>query len=373
MPPPQWRGAGSRPLLSFEESILRILIVTDLWRPTVNGTVQMIEQVNRHLEPMGHQITVIGPKRFKTVPFPGDPEVRVALHPEQTIGRMMLEARPDAIHIATAGPVGVAARNLLVTRQIPFTTAFLTRSPEYMLARFGIPLEKTYATLRAFHAPSRCVMVPSNGIIAELRALKIGNNLQLWWAGTDTDLFRPRDKSFLDLPRPIHLNVGRITIEKNLEAFLKLDLPGSKLVVGDGPERARLQKEFPSTHFVGVKQGEELAKYYAAADLFVFPSLTDTLGLVMMEALSSGLPVAAFPATGPNEVIADSGAGVLDADLGRAIEAARSIDPAHCRAYAMRFSWAQSAHDFLRLLAPITIKGAVRKEPGPGDAPDLLN
>jgi glycosyltransferase involved in cell wall biosynthesis len=350
---------------------LRILIVTDLWHPTVNGTVRTIGQVKRQLEQSGHHITVIGPQHFKTTPFPGDPEVPVAIRPEETIGRMMLEARPEAIHIATAGPIGAAARNILAARRIPFTTAFLTRSPEYMLARFGVPLAKTYATLRAFHAPSRCVMVPSEGIIAELKARNFGNNLKLWSGGTDTDRFRPRDKGFLDLPRPIHLNVGRVTIEKNLEAFLGLDLPGSKLVIGDGPERARLQKEFPDVHFVGTKQGEELAKCYAAADVFVFPSRTETLGLVMMEALASGLPVAAYPVIGPNEVIGDSGTGVLDEDLGKAIEAARKIDPAKCRAYAMRFSWAQSARDFLSLLAPIQA-GAVGA-PGPGDAPDLLN
>ena len=355
---------------SLESVSLRILIVTDLWHPAVNGTVRMIGQVKRHLEQSGHQITVIGPERFKTVPFPGDSEIKVAVHPEETVGRMMLEARPEAIHIATAGPVGAAARNILAERKIPFTTAFLTRSPEYMLARFGIPIEKTYATLRAFHAPSRCVMVPSEGIIAELRAKKFGQNLKLWWAGVNTERFRPRDKGFLHLPRPIHLNVGRVTIEKNLEAFLKLDLPGSKLVVGDGPERPRLQKQFPDVHFVGTKQGEELAKHYAAADLFVFPSRTDTLGLVMMEALASGLPVAAFPVTGPNEVIGKSGAGVLDEDLGKAIRAALQIDPARCRAHAMQFSWTRSAQGFLALLVPIQ---AGAGEPSPGDAPDLLN
>jgi glycosyltransferase involved in cell wall biosynthesis len=350
---------------------LRILIVTDLWHPTVNGTVRVIGQVNRQLEAMGHQVVVIGPRRFQTIPFPGDPEVIVALHPEKTIGPMMLAARPDAIHLWTAGPVGVAARNILGGRNIPFTSAYLTKSPEYMQARFGIPMEKTFATLRPFHQVSRCVMVPSDGIIGELKARGFGNNLKLWWAGTDTDLFRPREKSFLDLPRLIHLYVGRVTIEKNLEAFLKLDLPGSKLVVGDGPERARLQQQFPKVHFAGVKQGEELAKHYAAADVFVFPSRTDTLGLAMMESLAAGVPVAAFPVTGPNEVIADSGAGVLDEDLGKAIEAARGIDPAHCRAYAMRFSWAQSTREFLANLAPL--KSSVATQERPGDAPDLLD
>ncbi|HWA43578.1 MAG TPA: glycosyltransferase family 1 protein [Hypericibacter adhaerens] len=348
-----------------ESVILRILIVTDLWHPTVNGTVQMIDQVSRHLVPLGHKVRVIGPKHFKMVPFPGDPEVRVAVQPEKTIGPLMANARPNAIHIATAGPVGVAARNLLGAKRIPFTTAFWTRSPEYLKARFGVPLETTYATLRAFHSVSRCVMVPSEGIIAELKALKVGRNLKLWQVGTDTALFRPRDKGFLDLPRPIHLNVGRVTIEKNLEAFLKLDLPGSKLVVGDGPERARLQKQFPDAHFVGTKQGEELAQHYAASDVFVFPSRTDTLGLVMMEAMASGLPVAAYPVTGPNEVIGDSGAGVLDEDLGKAIAAARKIDPAHCRDYAMRFSWERSAQEFLSLLAPIK-SGAGKGSPASG-------
>ncbi|MGH6941716.1 glycosyltransferase family 4 protein [Hypericibacter sp.] len=351
--------------------LLRILAVTDLWHPTVNGTVRMIEQIDRQLEIMGHEVVVIGPRRFQTIPFPGDSEVIVALSPEKTIGPMMLAARPDAIHLWTAGPVGVAARNILGRRNIPFTSSYVTKSPEYMQARFGVPMAKTFATLHVFHKISRCLMVPSDGIIDELKARGFGNNLRLWQAGTDAELFRPREKGFLDLPRPIHLNVGRVTIEKNLEAFLRLDLPGSKLVVGDGPERARLQKQFPAVHFVGVKQGEELAKYYAAADVFVFPSRTDTLGLVMMESLAAGVPVAAFPVTGPNEVIADGGAGVLDEDLGKAIEAARKIDPAHCRAYAMRFSWARSARDFLANLAPL--KGSVAAQERPGDAPDLLN
>ena len=232
-------------------------------------------------------------------------------------------------------------------------------------------MAQTFAKLQLFHKISRCVMVPSAGIIDELKARGFVDNMKLWWAGTDTGLFRPREKGFLDLPRPIHLNVGRVTIEKNLEAFLNLDLPGSKLVVGDGPERTRLEKQFPQVHFAGVKQGEELAKYYAAADVFVFPSRTDTLGLVMMESLAAGVPVAAFPVTGPNEVIADSGAGVLDEDLGKAIEAARKIDPALCRAYAMRFSWAQSARDFLANLAPL--KRSVATQGRPGDAPDLLD
>lgn len=357
---------------------MRILAVTDLWHPTVNGTVRMVEQINRQLEAMGHQVVVIGPRQFETMPFPGDPEVNVALQPHKTVGPLMLAARPDAIHLWTAGPIGVAARNILGTRHIPFTSSYVTKVPEYLQARFGVPMEKTFTTLRIFHKISRCVMVPSAGIIDELKARGFGDNMKLWWAGTDTELFRPREKSFLDLPRPIHLNVGRVTIEKNLEAFLKLDLPGSKLVVGDGPERARLQKQFPNVHFVGVKQGEELAQYYAAADVFVFPSRTDTLGLVMMESLAAGVPVAAFPVTGPNEVIADSGAGVLDEDLGKAIAAARKIDPALCRAYALRFSWAQSARDFLANLAPLKRSVATQGRPGdaheqPGDAPDLLD
>lgn len=350
---------------------MRILIVTDLWHPTVNGVVRVIEQVNRQLERMGHEMKVIGPKQFETTTLPGDPDVLVAIHPEQTIGRLMLEARPEAIHIATAGPVGIAARNALAAKGIPFTTAFLTKLPEYMQMRFGVPRAKTFAKLRTFHAPATCVMVPSEGVIAELRAEGLGNELRLWSGGVDTDLFQPRDKSFLTLPRPIHLYVGRVSVEKNLDAFLALDLPGSKLVVGDGPELARLKHDYPKAHFAGVKQGEELAKHYAAADLFVFPSLTDTQGIVILEALASGLPVAALPVTGPNEVIGNSGAGVLDEDLGKAIEAARSIDPALCRAHAMQFSWARSAREFLALLTPI--KGATVAAPGPGDTPDLLN
>lgn len=329
---------------------MRILIATDAWQPQINGVVRTLGRVAGELEAQGHAVEVIGPDRFRTLPCPTYPEIRLALLPGRRIGRMIEAFQPDAIHISTEGPVGRAARAWCLRHGQPFTTAYHTKFPEYVRARMAVPLAWSYAAMRRFHAPSAGVMVATDSIAAELAARGF-RNIRRWSRGVDTELFRPRDKGFLDLPRPVHLYVGRLAVEKNLEAFLALDLPGSKLVVGDGPQAGELRRRYPDAHFVGAKEGEELACYYGAADLFVFPSRTDTFGLVLLEALASGLPVAAYPVPGPLDVIDGSGAGALDEDLGRAIEAARAIAPSRCRALALEFSWARSARQFMANLA----------------------
>ncbi len=259
--------------------------------------------------------------------------------------------RPCVVHIATEGPLGYAARRYCVARGIPFTTAFHTKFAEYVNARSGVPVDWTYKILRWFHKPSRAVMVATNTVESELRDRGF-DNIKRWTRGVDTDLFKPRDKAFLDLPRPIQLYVGRVAVEKNIEAFLAIKTPGSKVIVGDGPQLASLTRKYPDAHFVGVKQGEELAKYFAAADVFVFPSLTDTFGLVLLEALACGVPVAAYPVAGPLDVIADAPVGCLHADLAEAVTRALQASPDACRAHAMRYSWDASVRQFLANIWP---------------------
>ncbi|ACI99637.1 glycosyltransferase family 4 protein [Rhodospirillum centenum] len=341
---------------------MKILIVTDAWFPQVNGVVRTLATTRTELEKMGHTVEVIAPDRFRTLPLPTYPEIRVAIRPGRRLARMIEEARPDAIHIATEGPLGFAARRFCLRYRIPFTTAYHTRFPEYVRDRAPIPLALTYAIVRRFHAPAHSVMVATPSIEQDLRARGF-RNIRRWTRGVDTELFRPRPEvrgaALLDLPRPVFLYVGRVAVEKNIEAFLKLDLPGSKVVVGDGPQRAELQARYPKVHFAGAQHGEDLARHYAAADVFVFPSRTDTFGLVLLEALASGLPVAAYPVAGPVDVLGPAAegpdrVGVLDADLGRAALAALEIDPVRCRDFAMHYSWQASAQQFVNNLRPLT-------------------
>lgn len=267
------------------------------------------------------------------------------------MARIIDQFRPCAIHIATEGPLGMTARRYCIKRDIPFTTAFHTKFPEYVHARFGVPIAWTYKVMCWFHGPSRSIMVATQTIEDELIKWGLGN-IKRWTRGVDTELFRPRDKNFLNLPRPISLYVGRVAVEKNIKAFLDLDLPGSKLVVGDGPQRAELTTAYPDVHFVGAKEGEDLAKHFAASDVFVFPSRTDTFGLVMLEALASGIPVAAYPVPGPLDVIGDNPVGCLDENLKHAVSAALKIDPSLCRGYALGFSWETSVQQFLNNVYP---------------------
>lgn len=289
---------------------------------------------------------MISPDLFRTLPCPTYAEIRLAIKPGRKIARMIDEFQPAAIHIATEGPLGIAARKHCLKRGYPFTTAFHTRFPEYVKARTRLPLALGYAYLRRFHSPASAVMVATASIEAELRARGFGNTRR-WTRGVDLDLFRPRSKDFFDLPRPVSLFVGRVAVEKNIEAFLGLDIPGTKVVVGDGPAMAELKRKYPAAVFAGTKTGEALARHYAGADVFVFPSRTDTFGLVLLEAMASGVPVAAYPVPGPLDVVEGSGAGVLDEDLRGAVLKAIEIDPATCRAHAEKFSWDASIDQFL--------------------------
>jgi glycosyltransferase involved in cell wall biosynthesis len=331
--------------------MIRALIVTDAWRPQLNGVVRTLENVSSELRIMGHEVAFITPDLFRTIPCPTYPEIRLALLPSRKVAKMIVDFRPNAIHIATEGPLGMAARRYCLKHRLPFTTSFHTRFPDYLAARFHLPARWFYAALRRFHDAAARTLVATPNLRDEMTARGF-ENLALWGRGVDVKLFCPRSKDFLDLPRPIFLCVGRVAVEKNLPAFLSLDLPGTKLVVGGGPLLGVFRRKFPDVVFAGAKEGEELARYYAAADVFVFPSLTDTFGNVVLESLASGVPVAAFPVTGPRDVIGDSTVGVLDKDLGAAALRALAIPPAACRSFACRYSWRASAEQFLTGMVP---------------------
>jgi len=327
----------------------RILTVTDAWNPQVNGVVRTIEATQRELQQAGHEMNVITPLQFTTVPCPGYGEIRLSLLPYRKIARRIEDYQPDAIHIATEGPLGQAARRYCVRQALPFTTAYHTRFPQYLRAMFGIQERWVYRFLRWFHAPAWRVLTPTAEVERELAAWGIGNFAR-WTRGVDLDMFRPRaEPSPLveGLPNPRFLYVGRVSVEKNIDAFLKLDLPGSKIVAGVGPALELLCRRFPDVRFVGVLGREQLAQLYSSVDAFVFPSLTDTFGLVMLEALACGTPVAAFPVQGPIDVVGGSDAAALDTELRRAALRALRIDRARCRAWAERFSWGAATEQFL--------------------------
>jgi glycosyltransferase involved in cell wall biosynthesis len=330
---------------------MRILIVTDAWAPQINGVVRTLMRTRQEVEGLGHPVRVISPDLFTNLPCPTYPEIRLAVLPGRRLTRMIDDFQPCAIHISTEGPLGQAARRYCIKRRLPFTTAYHTRFPEYVRARMAVPVGTTYRLLRRFHARSSGVMVATRSIERELTARGF-HNIRHWSRGVDTELFRPRDKGYIDAPRPIHLYVGRVAVEKNIKDFLDLDLPGSKLVVGDGPLLPALRRKYPDVRFVGAKQGEELAAHYAAADVFVFPSRTDTFGLVLLEALASGLPVAAYPVPGPLDIVDGTGVGALDDDLAAAAQRAISIAPADCRALALKYTWRASAEQFVENLRP---------------------
>jgi glycosyltransferase involved in cell wall biosynthesis len=324
---------------------MRILVATDAWHPQVNGVVRTLTNMAEAARAFGVEISFLTPLSFRTFAMPSYPDLRLALPYQAKIARLIAEARPDSIHIATEGPIGLLVRRYCRKHQLPFTTSFHTRFPEYISARLPIPEAWIWTALRAFHGPSQAVMAATPALAGELRARGF-RNVVLWPRGVDASQFHPRAAD-LGLPRPVFLCVGRVAVEKNLEAFLDLDLPGTKVIVGDGPARAALTRKYPQAVFLGARQGKELADAYAAADVFVFPSKTDTFGLVLLEALASGLPVAAFPVTGPRDVIGNEPVGALNDDLRMACLTAVTISPQACLAFAARHTWEASARAFV--------------------------
>jgi glycosyltransferase involved in cell wall biosynthesis len=328
---------------------MRILIVSDAWHPQVNGVVRTLSMVAAELRSMEHEVEVLGPDRFATIGMPTYRTIKLALLPGRRLAAMIEAFRPEALHVATEGPLGWAARRWAIGRGVPFSTSFHTRFPEYLHARTRIPLGIGYALLRRFHNRGGATLVAAGSLRRELVRRGFAR-VRPWTRGVDLVRFCPDPGDpFAGLARPVFLYVGRIAIEKNLEAFLRLDLPGTKVLVGDGPQRDALQRAHPDARFVGERHGVVLTQSYAAADVFVFPSLTDTFGLVLLESLACGTPIAAHPVTGPADILEDAPAGVgaLDADLGAAALRALSGDRAACRRHAERFSWRACAETFL--------------------------
>jgi 1,2-diacylglycerol 3-alpha-glucosyltransferase/glucuronosyltransferase len=324
---------------------MRIMIVTDAWFPQTNGVVNTLAQTAACLVRFGHEVRIAAPRDFRTIPCPSYPEIRVAVRPMAALARKLQLYRPQALHIATEGPLGFAARRYCLRRGWRFTTSYHTQFPQYLKSRWPIPLWLSYAALRRFHGAAQRCMVSTPSVENELRTRGF-HNLVRWRRGVDTELFRPRGKEFLQLPRPIAAYVGRLAVEKNVDAFLQMPWRGSKIVIGDGPERSRLEARYREAVYAGFRYGEDLAAHLAAADVLVFPSLTDTFGLVNLEAMACGVPVAAFPITGPIDVIEDGVTGALDANLGNAAERALRLDPRACRAQALQSSWTACTREF---------------------------
>ena len=336
---------------------LRILIVSDAWFPQVNGVVRTLSIVADHLRAGGDVVEVIGPDRFVNLPMPGYAEIRLAIAPARRLARLAEAFAPQVVHIATEGPLGWAMRAICRKRGWPFTTAFHTRFPEYLHARTRIPTAWSWAVMRRFHEAGAGTFAATRSLREDLAARGF-TKLRAWTRGVDLARFRPEPRDpWEGLARPVFLYAGRVAVEKNIEAFLALDLPGSKVVVGDGPARAALQRRFPEVHFTGYRDNGALARSYAGGDVFVFASRTDTFGLVLLEALASGTPVAAFPVTGPLDVITDPRVGALDEDLRAACLRALDCDRAACRAHAESWSWEACAAQFRATLVPIRAQG----------------
>lgn len=338
---------------------MRILIATDAWPPQVNGVVVALANTIPRLRRLGHEVEVISPEGMRTMPTPTYPEIPLAILPGREVARRIETAAPDAIHIATEGPIGAAARRYCLRRGLRFTTAYHTCFPEYIRLRAGIPLAWTYAWMRRFHSAASNVLVATATLRETLEARGF-ERLFEYPLGVDLGLFHPSPDRFTGLPRPVFTYVGRVAAEKNLPAFLALDLPGTKLVVGDGPARVKLEKRFPDARFVGYQTGAELAGFYQRSDVFVFPSRTETFGLVMLEAMACGVPVAAFPVRGPLDVVQDPATGVLAEDLRRAALEALGLERGRGRAYAERFPWDKSCERFLAHLVPAAAARASR-------------
>ena len=330
---------------------MRIMIVTDAWLPQTNGVVRTLSETAAWLGRFGHEVRMLTPRDFRSVACPTYPEIRLSLFPGRAVRHAIEAFSPQALHIATEGPLGLAARRHCVRRGMRFTTSYHTQFPRYLKARFPIPLALSYRALRWFHgAAVRCMV--STASVREDLAARGFKNLAPWRRGVDTQLFKPLPKDFLKLPRPIAAYLGRVSVEKNIEAFLDMPWNGSKIVIGDGPLRLRLEAQHPGVLFTGYRFEQDLARHLSAADVMVFPSRTDTFGLVNLEAMACGVPVPAFPVAGPIDVIEDGMTGALDEDLAAAARRALDVDPGVCRAHALNSGWALSAREFEGNLAP---------------------
>ncbi|AWB35599.1 alpha-mannosyltransferase [Orrella marina] len=332
----------------------RILIVTDAWAPQVNGVVRTIDNTRRELERMGVHVQILSPQQFRTIPCPTYPDIKLSLTTPARVTRMIEDLAPDALHIATEGPLGWCARRGAVLNGWHFTTAYHTRFPEYVRARTGLPVGASYRLLARFHQRSAAVMVPSLSMVSLLHRRGFGR-IAHWGRGVDHDVFYPRISQSVSPNKsaPVFLYAGRLAVEKNIEAFLSLDLPGVKWVAGDGPAAASLKARYPDARFLGMLDPDDLAQVYSESDVFVFPSLTDTFGLVMAEAMACGLPVAAFPAPGPLDVVGKSGAGVLDQNLRQACLACLKIPRSAALERAAQFNWRDASLQFLLALRPM--------------------
>lgn len=331
--------------------MIKLAIVTDAWKPQVNGVVTTLGKTKDTAEKMGHQVLAIHPGPCKTIACPTYPEIRLALNARSHVKRELEKFNPSHIHIATEGPLGLFARRYCIKHKLAFTTSYHTQFPEYIKKRFPIPLGISYKFFKNFHRKATRTMVgtPHMKNLLETRGFK---NIALWSRGVDHNIFKPGNKNSLSHEKPIWVYVGRVAIEKNIEVFLKLSLPGTKLVIGDGPAKQMLAEKYTDTIFVGYKFGEELAAYIASCDVFVFPSLTDTFGVVMIEAMACGLPVAAFPVTGPRDVVQDGLTGCLNKNLQHAALAALKLNPADCIAHAQEYTWEKATLQFINNLTP---------------------
>ncbi len=326
--------------------------MTDAWHPQVNGVVRTYENTARELQKNGHQVILITPDQFSTVPCPGYSSIRLAIFPGQKPGEIIRNFVPDAVHIATEGPLGHAVRSYCLQHSMNFTTSFHTQFPEYLRMRVPVPVDWSYYYLRKFHQAASRTFVPTLSQKARLEERGF-DKVVIWGRGVDTDIFQPGGDLFPDLPRPVFLTAGRVAMEKNIQVFLDIKLPGSKVVVGDGPDLPRLRKAYPQVIFTGYKYGTDLARHIASADVFVFPSVTDTFGIVLLEAMACGVPVAAYPVTGPRDVVLQGKTGMLDENLQRAALAALDLDPETCIEYAKRNSWEKCTATFLNHMVPL--------------------
>ena len=324
---------------------MKIVIVTDAWEPQVNGVVRTLSQTREHLIKLGHQVEMITPDGHKTIPCPSYPSILLALFPSKKVHRDLQQMNADAVHIATEGPLGMAARKWCIKHNISFTTSYHTQFPEYVNLRLPIPLSWSYAWFRNFHNKAVRTLVPTESQKQRLEENGF-DNVVVWGRGVDTDIFTPNNPQQLDLPKPICMNMGRVAVEKNIDAFLSLDTPGSKVVVGDGPDLEELKKRYPEVTFAGAKFGKELASWVAAADVFVFPSKTDTFGLVLLESMACGVPVAAYPVTGPKDVVQEGVTGSLNENLVDAINDALELKASDCITYAQQNSWSACTQAF---------------------------